>query len=340
MHIPVLLDEVIKYLDPKKNENFIDATFGAGGHAAAILKKIGPTGRLLGIEADTELYKKSKSRIAEFPISNFQFPNRLILVNDSYANLKRIVEERKFGPVNGILFDLGMSSWHLEESGRGFSFQKNEPLIMRYFLNPGVLNPKSQILNPKQIPNSKIQNFKLRNDLTAEEIVNQWPESKLENIFREYGEERWSKRIARKIVEGRRIKPIKTTFELVEIIKKAAPRSCKKGRHPATRVFQALRIVANDELENLKIGLRQTLEILAPGGRIAVISFHSGEDRIVKNFFRDEAKKGIMEILTKKPIIPTSEEIRRNSRARSAKLRAAKINSAGINFNTELRIEN
>lgn len=324
MHIPVLLDEVIKYLDPKQNENFIDATFGEGGHAAALLKKNAPRGKVLGIEADTELYEKFKSKTAEFPISlptgdvpkrhNFQFPNRFILVNDSYTNLKRIVKENNFGPVNGILFDLGMSSWHLDESGRGFSFLRDEPLIMRYAYK--IQNPCLPVRQAK----SKIQN-----DLTAEKIVNQWKEDELARIFQEYGEERWSKRITRRIVEERKNKPIKTTFELVDIVKKAVPKGYGHGRlHPATRVFQALRIAVNNELENLKTGLSQALEILAPAGRIVVISFHSGEDRIVKNFFRDEAKKGILEILTKKPVTSATEEIKRNPRARSAKLRAAK----------------
>lgn len=321
-HTPVLLDEVIKYLDPKPNEDFIDATFGEGGHVAAILNKTAPKGRVLGIETDTELYGRLISGAAEFPISvpfsvfsghlpqgdNFpacaedsagrQFSNRLILVNDSYANLKRIVEECRFGPVHGILFDLGMSSWHLEESGRGFSFLRDEPLDMRF--------------------------SKKRQELTARELVNQWPEARIEEILREYGEERWSRRIARSIVEKRKRKPIETTFELVEIVKKAAPRAYERGRiSPATRTFQALRIAVNNELENLKTGLAQALEILAPAGKIAVISFHSLEDRIVKNFFRDQAKEGPVEILTKKPVIPAPEEIRRNPRARSAKLRAA-----------------
>jgi 16S rRNA (cytosine1402-N4)-methyltransferase len=299
MHIPVLLNEVIKYLDPKPNENFIDATFGEGGHSRAILGKTGPTGKILGIEKDEDLLKK-------FPISNFQFPNRLILVNDSYVNLRQIVEEYQFGPVNGILFDLGFSSWHLEESGRGFSFLRDEPLIMRY---------------AHKIQNSEL---KIKNYLTAAEIVNNYGEKELADIFWKYGEERFSRRIARRIAEERKIKPIKTTFDLAEIIKKAAPRGYGRGRiHPATRVFQALRIAVNNELENLKIGLTQALEILAPGGRMVVISFHSLEDRIVKNFFREKKQESVLEILTKKPVVSQEEEIRQNPRSRRAKLRAA-----------------
>lgn len=306
MHIPVLLDEVIKHLNPKQNENFIDATFGEGGHSAAILEKIAPQGKVLALEADPELYKKFFA--AELRIKKEELRKRLILVNDSYANLKDIVKKNNFGPVSGILFDLGMSSWHLEEAGRGFSFRKNEPLVMRYA-------PKIQ--------NSE---FRIKNYLTAAAIVNNWSEAEIEKILREYGEERWSRRIAKKIIQERKRKPIKTTFELAEIIKKAVPKNYERGRiHPATRTFQALRIVVNNEFENLKTGLHQSLEILAPGSRIVVISFHSGEDRIVKNFFREEAKKGTLEILTKKPIVPTEEEIKRNPRARSAKLRAARI---------------
>jgi len=214
----------------------------------------------------------------------------LILVNDSYVNLAETVRKQRFKPVSGILFDLGFSSWHLEESGRGFSFEKNEPLDMRY--------------NPE-------------NPLTAEKIVNNWSEREIEKILREYGEERFTKRIAREIIQERKIKPIKTTFQLVETIKKSTPIWYHHRRiHPATRTFQALRIAVNDELNNLKKALPQAVEILEKDGRLAVISFHSLEDRIVKNFFRENLK-----ILTKKPIRPSLEEIEINPRSRSAKLR-------------------
>ena len=223
------------------------------------------------------LYQKLKERKVE----------RLVLVNDSYTNLKEIIEKYNFGPIQGILFDLGMSSWHLEESGRGFSFQKDEPLDMRY--------------NPQQNP------------LTAQEILNRWPEKEVERILGEYGEERFARRIAKKISEIRKENPIKNTGQLVEII---------GGKHFARRTFQALRIAVNDELANLKKVLPQALEVLNKGGRMVTISFHSLEDRIVKNFFKENAKKGLLQILTKKPIVPAVEELQKNPRSSAAKLRA------------------
>ncbi len=287
MHLPVLQKEVLKYLDPKPDENFIDATFGEGGHSLAILERNAPKGKVLGIELDPILYQKLKERKVE----------RLVLVNDSYANLKEIVREYNFGPIQGILFDLGMSSWHLEESGRGFSFQKDEALDMRY--------------HPQQNP------------LTAQEILNRWKEKEIERILREYGEERFSRRITREIVRERQKALIKTTSRLVEIVRKAIPGKYQRQKiHSSTRTFQALRTAVNDELANLEKALPQALEVLGKNGRIVVISFHSLEDRIVKNFFRENAKKGLLQILTKKPIVPTAEELQENPRARSAKLRA------------------
>jgi len=294
MHVPVLLKEVLEYLDPKSNENFIDCTVGEGGHAMAILEKIGPNGKMIGIDWDAEMVKKIKRQ------------DRLILINDSYTNLKKIVEENKFYPVNGILLDLGMSSWHLDESGRGFSFLKDEPLEMRY--------------------NAKISNFQfpISNELTADVIVNTWREEEIERILREYGEERFSGHIAKKIISVRKIKPIKTTFQLVEAIRSAIPSRFRSSRiHFATRTFQALRIAANRELDNLRAVLPQALEILGSQGRIVVISFHSLEDRLVKNFFKEESKNSRLNIITKKPIIPSNEEIKNNHRCRSAKLRSA-----------------
>lgn len=285
MHIPVLKNEVIEFLEPKANQNFIDATIGEGGHTLAILERNGPKGKVLGIEWDPKLYNQLKEKC-----SKWQIEQRLILVNDSYSNLKEIVERENFNNVQGILFDLGLSSWHLEESKRGFSFLRDEPLDMRY---------------------------NLKSSLTAEKILNNWPENKIEEILREYGEERFAKRITKKIVKNRKMKPIETTLQLVEIIKKAVPKNYEKGRiHPATRTFQALRIAVNEELNNLRKVLPQALEVLEKGGKLAIISFHSLEDRIVKNFFRENLK-----ILTKKPVRPSLEEIKSNPRARSAKLR-------------------
>jgi len=287
VHIPVLQKEVLQYLDPKPNENFIDCTIDGGGHAIAILEKTSPKGRILGIEIDSELYQKLKLQISK----------RLILVNDSYVNLKEIVKREKFGPVSGILFDLGMSSWHLEESGRGFSFLKNEPLDMRY---------------------------DLENPLTAEKIVNFWSEPDIEKILKEFGEEKFAKKIAQNLVEERKSVPIKTTFQLVKIIRKAVPLRYQRQRlHCATRTFQAIRIAVNKELDNLEKVLPQTIEILPAGGKLIVISFHSLEDRIVKNFFREKAKENILKIVTKKPVGPGPKETKINPRSRSSKLRAA-----------------
>lgn len=283
MHTPVLQKEVLEYLNPKANENFVDCTLGFGGHSLAVLQRTDPEGKVLGIEADPELCKKVLARNIE----------RLIIVNDSYCNLKKIVEEKKFGPLHGILLDLGLSSWHLERSGRGFTFQKQEPLDMRY-----------------------------RDDtpLRAETIVNSWSRGDIEKILKEYGQERFASRIAKKIVGVRGSRKIENTFQLVEIINKAVPASYRRGRiNPATRTFQALRIAVNDELNNLRKVLPQTVDILSQGGRLVVISFHSLEDRIVKNFLKENKLK----ILTKSPVTPGEEEIRANPSSRSAKLRAA-----------------
>jgi 16S rRNA (cytosine1402-N4)-methyltransferase len=290
VHIPVLTKEVLEYLQPKQGANFIDCTFGQGGHASKILEKIGSNGKLLGIETDPELYKIFQTK------KDFEFSDRLTLVNDSYTNLKKIVEDYKFGPVNGILVDLGLSSWHFEESGRGFSFKKDEQLDMRY-------DPKN-------------------NPLTAFEIVNTYPEEELERILKQYGEERFAKNIAKKIVKQREIKPIRTTFDLLEATWKALPPWFKKKKlHPATKTFQAIRTVVNSEIENLKTVLVQATEVLAKDGRLAIISFHSLEDREVKRFFKRGQEINILKVLTKKPIVPTEEEIKINIRSRSAKLR-------------------
>ncbi len=288
MHIPVLQKEVIQNLDPKPNENFIDCTAGFGGHTAAILEKNGPNGKVLGIDCDKEVISLLKSQTTKFK-------DRLILVNDSFTNLKEIA--KKFHSISGVLFDLGMSSWHMEGSGRGFSFLKSEPLDMRYDTN---------------------------NPLTAEKIVNYWSESEMEKILKEYGEERFARIIAEEIINERKIYPIKSTSQLVKIIQKAVPfRYQRQKIHFATRTFQALRIAVNDELNNLKKALPQAVEILNPQGRMVVISFHSLEDGIVKKFLKEKSKENILQILTKKPTRPARGEIIINPRSRSAKLRAA-----------------
>lgn len=285
MHIPVLQTEVLKYLDPKQNENFIDCTFGEGGHSLAILEKNGPKGKVLGIDRD------------ESQIGKMKKTERLALVNDNFSNLKEIIKRERFGSVSGILFDLGMASTHLEESGRGFSFLKKEPLDMRY---------------------------DLKSHLTAEKILNYWSEQDIERILREYGEEKFSRQIAKEIVKQRKAKPVTVTSQLVEIVKTAVPYRFQHQKiHFATRTFQALRIAANDELESIRKALPQALEILERGGRLAVISFHSLEDRIVKNFLKEKSSTGELTISTKKPIGPGQQEIKNNPRSRSGKLRVA-----------------
>jgi len=287
IHKPVLLKEVIELLNVQKNKNYIDCTVGEGGHTIEILKKNAPRGRVLGFEIDRDLYEKMRLRGLK----------RLILVNDSYSNLKKIVEREKFPRVCGILADLGISSWHLEKSGRGFTFRKDEPLIMKY-------------------------NFSV--EISAMDVVNEFSQDELERIFKEYGNERFAKKIASEIVKERKKRKIERTLQLVEIIKRAVPRwYLRRKIHFATKTFLALRIVVNRELENVRAFLPQATDILEKKGRLAVISFHSLEDKIVKNFLREKEREGILRILTKKPIVPSKEEIIQNPRSRSAKLRVA-----------------
>lgn len=294
-HIPVLLNEVISALNPKQGEFFIDGTVGSGGHARQISEKIGNAGKLLGIDWDLKAISNLKSQMANF--------GNVILKHGNYADLPEILEKSGLPKADGLVVDLGFSSEQLESvdrrTGRGFSFLKDEILDMRYFSESG---------------------------LTAAEIVNSFPENKLSEIFRNFGEERFSGRIAKKIVEARRKKRILTTKDLVEIIAKAVPKNYERGRiHPATRTFQALRIFVNEELENLESFLEKIPDVLSKNGRAAVISFHSLEDRIVKNNFRKLEKEGIAEIINKKPITASENEIKENPRSRSAKLRAILI---------------
>lgn len=292
-HKPVLLKEVIEALKVEKNKNYIDATIGEGGHTREILKRNRPKGKVLGIEINPVLYKKLKEKKIK----------RLILVHDSFSNLEKIVKKVRFENVAGILFDLGISSWHLEKSGLGFSFQKNEPLIMRYDFEKGK---------------------EFGEELTAAKVLNEFPEKKIEEILRTFGQEKFSKNIAKSIVNERKKRKILETFQLVEIIRKSVPLWYQKRKiHFATKTFLALRIFVNQELERLKEGLKQAINVIERGGKIAVISFHSLEDRIVKNFFKEKEREGILKILTKKPMLPSKEEILKNKRARSAKLRVA-----------------
>ncbi len=297
MHIPVLQKEALEYLAPKANENFVDCTFGQGGHAMLLLEKNGPKGRVLGIEADPELYKKFQQ--GEIVASSSTHLKRLFLVNDSYTNLSKIATAHNFKPVNGIIVDLGISSWHIEESGRGFSFRKDEPLDMRY--------------NPQE------------GSYSAFDIINNWPREDLFRIFKDYGEERFAASIAKNIAQKRKEQSIRTTFQLVGVIEEAVPGWYRRKKiHFATKTFQALRIAVNSEIDNLRKVLVQAIGLLEKEGRLAIISFHSLEDREVKNTFKRSQEINILKILTKKPVVPQEQEIADNPRARSAKLRVAK----------------
>lgn len=288
MHISVLQKEVIEYLDPKENENFIDCTIGNGGHASEILKKNGFKGKLLGIDRDKEQIKGLESKLKIFG-------SRVQLVNDNYANLQEIVKSSNFKNISGILLDLGFSSWHVDQSKRGFTFLKNEDLDMRY---------------------------DSENQKTAAKILNYSSEADIEKTLREFGEENYSRQIAKEIVLARKIKPVEKTFQLVEIIRRAVPKAYQHTKtNFATKTFQALRIAVNDELSNLEKVLPQAIDLLEKGGRMVIISFHSLEDALVKNFLKNESQA---EVLTKKPVIPGRQEIIINPRARSAKLRAIK----------------
>lgn len=291
MHVPVLLKESIELLGPKPGEFFIDGTVGCGGHSKEILKRIGPKGKLLGIDWDRDAITNFRLKI--------ESSQNVILVQGNYADIPEILEEQGLGKADGLLLDLGFSSEQIEKSGRGFSFQKDEPLDMRYDQTEGM---------------------------TAMDVLNKFSEKDLAEIFWKYGEERFSRRIAEKIIEERKRQPIKTTFDLVEVIKKTVPKSYERGRlHPATRVFQALRIFVNQELENLETLLKNIAQIIKSKGRIAIISFHSLEDRLVKNYFRELKKQGKALILTKKPITAKRDEIFNNPRSRSAKLRVIQL---------------
>jgi 16S rRNA (cytosine1402-N4)-methyltransferase len=291
MHQSVLLNETLDALDLAPGAFIVDGTVDGGGHSAAILEKIGKDGRLLGIDWDPALLEECRARIGHDP--------RITLRHGNYADTPTFLKEEGLPKANAFLLDLGFSSEQLQGSGKGLSFQKDEPLAMTY--DPGA-TPAYEILH----------------QLSEEEIV---------EMIRELGEERYAARIGKAIYSRERKQPIMTTGELETVIKEAVPGSYEHGRlNPATRTFQALRIYANDELGNLRKALKNLPEVVESGGRVAMISFHSLEDRIVKHVFREMEKEGILKILTKKPIEATDEEILKNPRARSAKLRVAIMN--------------
>lgn len=294
-HIPVLLNEVVDSLQLKKGMKVVDATLGDAGHAEKILETIGPTGKLLGIDADSESIGRAKNFLAKFD-------QQVVFVQNNFAHLKESIEAHKFFPVDALLVDLGWSSPQFKERKRGFSFEGSEPLDMRY-------DPTSQ-------------------RITAADIVNTTSVKDLEGIFRKYGEEKLSREIAQTILFKRKDKLFSNTEELVNVVLEVYRqklRSAKKipwvgGIHPATKVFQALRLVVNQELEVLERALPQMIEMLRPGGRLAIITFHSLEDRIVKHYFKT-IEYTLVKLVNKKPITPSREELELNPRSRSAKLR-------------------
>lgn len=281
IHKTVLLQETIDGLNLKPNSMVIDGTFGGGGHSLEICKKF-PKVKIIAFDQDKGVFEKAEEK---FKGCDITFVN---------GNFRNIYQEN----VDGVILDLGLSSDQLENSGRGFSFMKDEPLIMTMKANPS------------------------REDVTAKDVVNNWEEESLADIIYGYGEEKQARRIAKEIVDFRRQQEIKTTFDLVKIIEQAIPAKFRKGRiHYATKTFQAIRIAVNDELGALAEGLDKGFKALKSGGRMSVISFHSLEDRVVKRFFKTKVDEGLANVINKKVILASSEEIKKNPRSRSAKLR-------------------
>ncbi len=304
VHIPVLLAETIRYLNPRPGGVYIDCTVGAGGHARALLERIGPDGMLVGLDRDSAALEAARETLAPFG-------KQARLVRSNFTGLRQALDALGIQAVDGVLFDLGVSSMQMDSEERGFSYWKDAPLDMRM--------DRTQTT-------------------TAYHLVNGLNEDELARVIGEYGEERWARRIAQFIVRERERRRIETTGQLVEIIKAAIPAAARReGPHPARRTFQALRIAVNDELGALERALGDAVEILRPGGRLCVISFHSLEDRIVKQTFRSLAKgcvcppelpvcrcgrQPVVRVLTPKPVLPGAAEVATNPRARSARLRA------------------
>lgn len=306
-HKPVMLDECIEYLNIRANGVYVDATLGGGGHSSEILKRLGPDGLLIGIDQDQDAIRAAGQRL-----DKVQTQGRYVLCHTNFENIREVIRMRKLKAVDGVLMDLGVSSHQLDEGERGFSYQQDAPLDMR--------------MNESQ----KVDAAWVVNNLSREELT---------RIIREYGEEKWASRIAEFIVKHREVQKISTTGQLVDIIKAAIPAAARReGPHPAKRTFQAIRIAVNRELEVLEKTLREMVDFLNPGGRLAVITFHSLEDRIVKQIFKEKAqgcicpadfpqcvcgRKPEIRILTRKPVTPSERELNENPRARSAKLRVA-----------------
>ncbi|NPV26569.1 MAG: 16S rRNA (cytosine(1402)-N(4))-methyltransferase RsmH [Firmicutes bacterium] len=302
-HQPVMLKEVINWLKIEPAGVYVDCTTGGGGHSWEILRRLGRNGRLIGLDQDAAALTAARQKLAD---------ERVTLVQTNFARIKEVLEELGIGAINGVLFDLGMSSYQIDEGERGFSFQQDAPLDMR--------------MNPEDGP-------------SAAELVNKLSVQDLTRLITNYGEERWAKRIAEFIVARRKYKPILTTGELVGVIKAAIPAAARRtGPHPARRTFQALRIAVNDEIGVLERALNDSIQLLQSGGRIVVISFHSLEDRLVKQVFQAGAqmcicppglpvctchRQPLLKVLTRKPVVPSAEEVEKNPRSRSAKMRVA-----------------
>ena len=304
IHVPVLLKEVLYYLNLKQGDIIFDGTLGGAGHTVEIIKAIAPTGKVIGVDLNGQTISTATSRLRDFS-------KNVVLVNDNFANIKKILKRINIKSIDGMLLDLGLSSFLIEKSKRGFSYLKNEKLDMR---------------------------FGNGDHISAFDVVNKYSQGKLTEIFRKYGEERWSKSIAKNIVNHRKSGDIKTTGELVEIIKDSIPRKFKYQRrgHPAKRIFQAIRMEVNKELDNLKMAIEDGFKMLKSGGRMVIISYHSLEDRMVKSSFLEYEGKCTCppdfpvckcgrekraEIITKKVVRPRLEEISSNPRSKSARLR-------------------
>lgn len=302
-HKPVLLKETIENLNIKPDGIYLDGTLGGGGHSLEIAKRL-ESGLLVGIDQDIDAINKSKEVLAPYK-------DKVIIRKSNFIDFDKVLDELEIDFIDGALLDLGVSSYQLDKGERGFSYHQDFPLDMRM--------DQSQKFN-------------------ARDLVNDYPKEELERVIFEYGEERWAKRIAEFIVEERKVKPIETTFDLVDVIKKAIPKSQRMDKHPGMKTFQGIRIEVNNELNIIDKTIKKLVSRLNKGGRIGIITFHSLEDRIVKNTFKYLAKdcicdprapictcdkKSEVKILTRKPITPSKEELEENSRSRSAKLRVA-----------------
>jgi 16S rRNA (cytosine1402-N4)-methyltransferase len=295
-HVPVLLDEVLQYLNVRPGGVIADATVGLGGHSAEIARRLGGTGRLICFDRDPQAMELAKARMNEVRAEIGDAMPEVVYEPRAFSELASVIEP---GSLDGLLADFGVSSLQLDEAQRGFSFRSEGPLDMRMDTRSGE---------------------------TAEQVVNQEDENELADLIYEFGEERRSRRIARAIVRAR---PIRTTAELAEIVSAAAPSMKGDKIHPATRTFQALRIRVNDELAEIGALLQCAPSLLKPGGRLVLISFHSLEDRLVKDSFREAGQKKVLQVLTKKPVVAEEQEQMRNPRSRSAKLRAAEKQGLG-----------